>query len=285
MKSATRAAAVGTPTARLPSRSGRRHHRAAGIGKAGALLHRLGRVLNREHQRAHRIELRAQRLPDLRQPLGPGLERNDEKPRGEQDADDETARAEPAPRGRAAVPRRSRRACSGLSRKPVSTAAVSGIATALAAPSAPTARIRKMPLTATRYGQLSVGRDPQDGRSRASRKARPAAARWRVSSASGGQASSEAVVRKKSAWLIAAFTAFGIVGLGDQEGRLRPLAGQQPLGEGGDEDHRHLEHAEDVAHRVEPGRAVGELDVGEHQARRVGAGGAAPPAPRCGRWW
>src|SRR3546814_20117899 len=36
---------------------------------------------------------------------------------------------------------------------------------------------------------------------------------------------------------------------GDQEGRLRSFAGQQPVGIGGDEDDRHLEVAEDVADR------------------------------------
>src|SRR5690606_35983721 len=58
-------------------------------------------------------------------------------------------------------------------------------------------------------------------------------------------------------------------------------AGQQPLGEGGDEDHRNVRTGQDVLHRVDAGRAVGELDVGEHQAgglagdrvHRLGAGG------------
>jgi two-component sensor histidine kinase len=57
--------------------------------------------------------------------------------------------------------------------------------------------------------------------------------------------------------------------LGDEIGRLGPVAGQQPLGIGGDEDHRHARHLEDIVDRVEPGRTVGQLDIGQHQARRV----------------
>uniref|UniRef100_A0A0N4ZZP0 AlaDh_PNT_N domain-containing protein n=1 Tax=Parastrongyloides trichosuri TaxID=131310 RepID=A0A0N4ZZP0_PARTI len=58
-------------------------------------------------------------------------------------------------------------------------------------------------------------------------------------------------------------------GLGDQEGRLGPLAGQQPLGEGGDEDHRHVEALEDVLDRINARRAVGQLDVGQDQTGTV----------------
>src|SRR5947209_20322497 len=52
-------------------------------------------------------------------------------------------------------------------------------------------------------------------------------------------------------------------GLGDEEGRLRPLAGEQPLREGRDEDDRHRELAEYVLDRVDAGTVVGELDVGK----------------------
>src|SRR5687767_13681003 len=44
-------------------------------------------------------------------------------------------------------------------------------------------------------------------------------------------------------------------GLGDQEGRLGTLAGQEPLREGGDEDDRNLELAQYVLDRVDA-RAV-----------------------------
>jgi hypothetical protein len=60
--------------------------------------------------------------------------------------------------------------------------------------------------------------------------------------------------------------------LGDQEGRLRPLAGEQALGEGGDEDDGHGRPAQDLAHRVEARAVVGELDVGQDQLRRPLAG-------------
>src|SRR5690606_16543492 len=48
----------------------------------------------------------------------------------------------------------------------------------------------------------------------------------------------------------------GLEGLGDQESRLGPLAGQQPFRESGDEDHRHIEAVEDVLHRVDAGGTV-----------------------------
>src|SRR3546814_7295245 len=39
--------------------------------------------------------------------------------------------------------------------------------------------------------------------------------------------------------------------------------------EGGDEDHGHLRLAQYFLHRLDPRTIVGELDVGEHQARLV----------------
>ncbi|MND84511.1 hypothetical protein D3C80_764030 [compost metagenome] len=60
---------------------------------------------------------------------------------------------------------------------------------------------------------------------------------------------------------------FRLEGLGDQEGRLGTLAGQQPLGEGGDEDDGNVEALEDVLDRVDARGAVGQLDVGQDQAR------------------
>jgi hypothetical protein len=48
-----------------------------------------------------------------------------------------------------------------------------------------------------------------------------------------------------------------------------PLARQQALGEGGDEDHRHVEARQDILDRVDARRAVGQLDVGEHQSGRL----------------
>ena len=55
---------------------------------------------------------------------------------------------------------------------------------------------------------------------------------------------------------------------GDQECRLWPLAGQQPFREGRDENHRNvLKLRQYVVHRVDARRIVGELDIGEDQAR------------------
>ena len=73
---------------------------------------------------------------------------------------------------------------------------------------------------------------------------------------------------------------FGLERLGDQIGRLGPFAGQQPLGEGGDEDHRHAHRAQDIFHRVDPARSVGQADIGKDefgagafgQRDRLGAG-------------
>ncbi len=59
----------------------------------------------------------------------------------------------------------------------------------------------------------------------------------------------------------------GLEGLRDQEGRFRPLPGQEPLRVGGDEDHRHLENLQELIDGVETGAAVGELDIREDQAR------------------
>src|SRR6185312_2786005 len=58
-----------------------------------------------------------------------------------------------------------------------------------------------------------------------------------------------------------------VEGLGDEEGRFRPLAGQQALGEGGDEDHRQGLGREDVVDRVDTGGSVGKLDIGEDHLR------------------
>ncbi len=105
---------------------------------------------------------------------------------------------------------------------------------------------------------------------------------------------------KNRAWPIAAFTVSGWTGLGDQEDRLGPLAGQQAFGEGGDEDHRHIELGQDVLQPRRCPTSRRPLDVGQHQAERCGAmasrasgaGGGdvehlaaqfPAPAPRCRR--
>ena len=59
--------------------------------------------------------------------------------------------------------------------------------------------------------------------------------------------------------------------LGDKEGRLGPSPRQEPLGEGGDEDHRHRKLREDVLDRIDAAGVVGQLDIGKHQSRRVGS--------------
>src|SRR6266536_1933954 len=64
----------------------------------------------------------------------------------------------------------------------------------------------------------------------------------------------------------------GREGLGDEEGRFRPVAGEQPFRVGRDEDHRHLERGEEVVDRVDPRAAVGELDVGEDDAGLAAVG-------------
>src|SRR5262249_47327583 len=52
--------------------------------------------------------------------------------------------------------------------------------------------------------------------------------------------------------------------LGDQERRLGPLAGQETLGIGGDEDHRRFERCEQLVDSLESRAAIGELDVREY---------------------
>ena len=49
--------------------------------------------------------------------------------------------------------------------------------------------------------------------------------------------------------------------LGDEERRLGPLAGQEPLREGGDEDDRHRRGGENLVDRVDAGRTVGQLEL------------------------
>jgi hypothetical protein len=50
-------------------------------------------------------------------------------------------------------------------------------------------------------------------------------------------------------------------------------SGRSPVsrrsGKGGDEDHRHVEARQDILDRVDARRAVGQLDVGEHQSGRL----------------
>src|SRR5262245_240168 len=57
--------------------------------------------------------------------------------------------------------------------------------------------------------------------------------------------------------------------LGDQERRLGPLAGEEALGIGGDEDHRRFESCEQLVDRLESRTAIGELDVREDQPRSL----------------
>src|SRR5690606_38993784 len=58
-----------------------------------------------------------------------------------------------------------------------------------------------------------------------------------------------------------------VEGLGHEERRLGTLPGQQPLGEGGDEDDRYGLVGKDIVDRVDTGGAVGELDVGKDHPR------------------
>src|SRR5947207_105051 len=69
----------------------------------------------------------------------------------------------------------------------------------------------------------------------------------------------------------------GLEWLGDEEGGLRPLTGEEALRIRGDEYYRHFERLEQLVHRVEPGAAVGELDIGEDQAGRSGSTGEFSP--------
>src|SRR3546814_11100954 len=55
-------------------------------------------------------------------------------------------------------------------------------------------------------------------------------------------------------------------GLGDQIGRLWPLARKQAFGEGRDEDHRHRELLQNVVHRVDARASVTELNVCKYDA-------------------
>src|SRR6185312_14530606 len=59
-------------------------------------------------------------------------------------------------------------------------------------------------------------------------------------------------------------------GLRDQESRLRPLAGEKALRISRDEDDRDLEGPQHLVDRIETGRAVGQLNVGEDDARPLG---------------
>ena len=51
--------------------------------------------------------------------------------------------------------------------------------------------------------------------------------------------------------------------LGDQEGRLRPPAGEKTLWVGSDENDWHFKRVEQFIDRVEARASIGELDVGE----------------------
>src|SRR5205085_3104626 len=55
-------------------------------------------------------------------------------------------------------------------------------------------------------------------------------------------------------------------GLGNQEGGLGAIAGEEPLRIGGDEDNRNFERLEHLVDGVEARTVVGELDVGENQS-------------------
>ena len=83
------------------------------------------------------------------------------------------------------------------------------------------------------------------------------------------QAAGTVAASKNSAWAIAAFTVERWNGLVIRNVGSGRVPGQQSLGERSDEDHRHREFGENVLHRVDSARIVGELDVGKDQARRV----------------
>ena len=59
----------------------------------------------------------------------------------------------------------------------------------------------------------------------------------------------------------------GLIGLGAEKGRLGPLAGQEPVGVGGDEDHRHLDRSQHFVDGVESGAPIGKLDIGQDKTR------------------
>ncbi len=71
---------------------------------------------------------------------------------------------------------------------------------------------------------------------------------------------------KNSAWLATADTIAGWNGFEIRNAGSGALAGEEALRIGGDEHHRHLEGPQQLVHRIEARRAVGELDVGEDQA-------------------
>src|SRR5215217_3705568 len=54
--------------------------------------------------------------------------------------------------------------------------------------------------------------------------------------------------------------------LGDQEGRLRSFSGEEALGIGGDEDHRHFECLQELVDGIQSGASVCQLDIRENEA-------------------
>jgi hypothetical protein len=59
----------------------------------------------------------------------------------------------------------------------------------------------------------------------------------------------------------------------NEEGWLRPRAGQEPLRIARNENDRHREIAEDLVDRFETRAAVGELNIGEDKPRPFAPGG------------
>src|SRR5580700_7341512 len=57
----------------------------------------------------------------------------------------------------------------------------------------------------------------------------------------------------------------GLIRLGDQERRLWPLASQESLGIGGNENHWHLKRIDKIVYRIEARTAVGKLNIGQDQ--------------------
>src|SRR5262249_25167896 len=62
------------------------------------------------------------------------------------------------------------------------------------------------------------------------------------------------------------FDVVGVKRLGDEKGRLRARSGQQQLRVSRHEDDRQGDGAKDLVDGVEPGAAVGKVNVGQHQA-------------------
>jgi hypothetical protein len=60
-----------------------------------------------------------------------------------------------------------------------------------------------------------------------------------------------------------------LVGLRYQKRRLGPFPGQEALGIGGDEDHRHLERIEEIVDGIDTGTAIGELNIRQDETRRL----------------